>query len=61
MLKKKANWLTWAGWCGNHDMRIEESKCSKCGFIHPTVYKTLDNLSKVCPNCGSEMSVKLEG
>lgn len=60
MSKSKADWLVWGGWVGNHDMRIEGAKCSNCSFVHPTVFKSLDNLYKICPNCGSKMSVKVD-
>jgi len=51
----RANWLFWPGWSGNHDRRIEDAKCSKCGYVHHTVYGSLDKLSKHCPDCGSKM------
>jgi len=57
MFKKKAVWLFWEGWVGNHDKRIDDAECSNCSFKHPTVYKSLNNLSKVCPSCGSKMLV----
>ena len=63
----KAKWLFWEGWAGNHDKRIEDATCSKCGYRHATVRKTfgsgetnrdvLNKLSPFCPACGAEMSV----
>lgn len=53
----KANWLIWGEWKGNHDQRIEYATCSKCGYVHPTVFKSVDNLAKYCPSCKREMSV----
>jgi predicted Zn-ribbon and HTH transcriptional regulator len=55
--KAKANWLVWAGWAGNHDQRIEDAECSECGCVHYTVFKSLNNLSRYCPSCKSEMAV----
>ena len=56
----RAAWLVWGGWKGNHDRRIEGAKCLKCGYIHPTVYNSLENLSKYCPSCGDQMLTKEE-
>jgi|GEM_PF-6498983 len=53
--KNTAQWKTWGGWSGNHDQRIEQSECTNCGYKHPTVYRSLDNLSKHCSHCGYEM------
>ena len=61
MSKEKANWEVWAGWKGNHDQRIENAHCSKCGYNHPTVYNSLRNLNKYCPNCGCTMMVVQQG
>jgi len=55
---KTADWLVWAGWRGNHDCRIEGTKCSNCGFEHPTVYGSTDKLYAACPNCNSVMNIK---
>jgi hypothetical protein len=65
---KRGHWLYWEGWCGNHDMRIEDAVCSECGYEHPTVrweygdpkgnaaYDTiLHKLSGECPKCGALM------
>ncbi len=57
----KANWIIWGGWKGNHDRRIDDAKCSNCGFIHPTVYNSIDNLNRYCPLCNSEMTAVEEG
>jgi len=59
-VKPKADWLVWSGWSGNHDKRIDDAECSKCGFIHPIVFESLENLYAICPTCGSRMSVKEE-
>ena len=56
--KEKATWLYWIGWQGNHDQRIEDAICSRCGYEHETVYQSLDNLSEYCPRCGRIMSTK---
>jgi len=58
---ERANWIVWAGWKGNHNQRIDNAKCSKCGLIHPTVKGSLSKLSPICPNCGSTMGVILKG
>ena len=55
--KQTAHWLVWSGWSGNCDKRIEDAKCSTCGYEHPTVYGSLDKLSKCCPGCGRTMKV----
>jgi len=51
------SWLYRSGWSGNHDKPIENAKCLKCGYIHPTVYDSLENLSKYCPGCGRKVKV----
>lgn len=53
--RKVAKWLYWEGWCGNHDQRIDDAKCSVCGYKHPTVYKDPNNLSDYCGGCGAKM------
>ena len=55
--QRKAKWLYWPGWEGNHDRRIEGAKCSYCGWEHPTVYGSTDKLGKICYSCHSRMSV----
>jgi predicted Zn-ribbon and HTH transcriptional regulator len=55
--EKTAHWIVWGGWRGNHDQRIEDAKCSNCGFEHPTVYGSLKLLNSHCPRCNSKMSV----
>lgn len=53
-----ADWEIWAGWRGNHDHRIDDAKCSNCGYEYPkTVYKPSD-LPEVCPGCYHRMKVK---
>jgi len=52
------DWKVWGGWKGNHDQRIEDAECSNCGFIHHTVYRSLEKLSKSCPRCKSDMSIE---
>lgn len=53
-------WEYWGGWAGNHDKRIDDAKCSNCGFKHPTVRgsNAPDLLYKVCPECGRRMGRK---
>lgn len=50
-----AFWEVWGGWSGNHDRRIENAKCSSCGYTHHTVYGSLSNLAVHCPYCGARM------
>lgn len=66
---KRGRWIYWEGWCGNHDMRIEDAVCSECGYKHPVVrwergdsiskkdaYEiVLNKLSDECPLCGALM------
>ena len=56
-VEKKAVWIYWDGWKGNHDRRIEDAVCSQCGYKHPTVYGSLDKLAQICPWCKSQMRV----
>jgi len=51
----RAYWKVWEGWMGNHDRRIEDATCSKCGYRHKTVYGSLSKLSTECPACKSKM------
>lgn len=54
-----AEWKYWDGWCGNHDRRIEDATCSKCGYKHPTIrYGSPDLLQDYCPCCKSKMKKK---
>ena len=58
-------WEFWDGWIGNHDKRIEDATCSKCGYKHHTVRRefqsnetaqdVLNKLSDICPGCGIKM------
>lgn len=57
-VEAEAYWKVWGGWSGNHDQRIEDATCSKCGYKHPTVHRSLKNLSPTCMNCKSSMSIK---
>lgn len=62
---KRGRWVYWSGWCGNHDMRIEDAVCSECGYKHPTVRWelgdprsdefVLNKLKDGCPKCGAIM------
>ncbi len=62
---KRGRWVYWSGWCGNHDMRIEDAVCSECGYKHPTVRWekgdprsdefVLNKLKDECPKCGALM------
>ena len=54
-VEKKAVWIYWDGWKGNHDRRIEDATCSQCGYKHPTVYGSLEKLAQICPWCKSQM------
>lgn len=58
--KPQAYWEYWGGWAGNHDKRIDDAKCSNCGFKHPTVRggNAPDQLYKLCPHCGRYMGHK---
>lgn len=58
--KPQAYWEYWGGWAGNHDKRIDDAKCSNCGFKHPTVRggNASDQLYKLCPHCGRHMGHK---
>lgn len=52
----EAEWKYWEGWCGNHDKRIEDATCSKCGYKHPTIrFGSPDLLQDYCPSCKSRM------
>lgn len=53
-------WEYWGGLAGNHDKRIDDAKCSNCGFKHPTVRggNAPDQLYKFCPRCGRRMGRK---
>lgn len=63
--KRHGRWIYWDGWCGNHDMRIEDAVCSECGYKHPTVRWeqgdprsdefVLNKLKDECPKCGAIM------
>ena len=52
----EAEWQYWSGWSGNHDKRIEDATCSKCGYMHPTIrFGSPDLLQDYCPSCKSRM------
>lgn len=52
----EAEWKYWEGWCSNHDKRIEDATCSKCGYKHPTIrFGSPDLLQDYCPSCKSKM------
>ena len=54
--KYEAKWEYWAGWSGNHDKRIDDATCSKCGYKHGTIrHKNPSYLPDVCPRCHSKM------
>lgn len=53
-----AKWIYWDGWSGNHDQRIEDATCSKCGWVHPTVKGSPEKLSDYCAGCGRKMKKK---
>lgn len=50
-----AEWIYWDGWNGNHDRRIDDATCSKCGWRHPVVQGSPEKLSDFCAGCGSKM------
>ena len=51
-----AEWQYWEGWMSNHDKRIDEATCSKCGYVHPTIrFGSPDLLQDYCPSCKSKM------
>jgi ribosomal protein L37E len=51
---KQGHWVYWDGWKGNHDYRIDDATCSKCGYLHPIVrmngLETPKLLSTKCPS-----------
>ena len=51
----EAAWQYWDGWCGNHDKRIDDATCSKCGYKHPIVRGTPELLADYCAGCGAKM------
>lgn len=51
----KAKWEYWTGWASNHDKRIEDATCSRCGYLHPTVRGSYVFLADECPRCHSKM------
>ena len=51
----EAEWKYWGGWSGNHDKRIEDATCSKCGYEHSTVRGNPNMLQDYCPCCKSKM------
>ena len=57
MVISRAHWTYWYGWRGNHDRRIDDATCSRCGFRHPTIRPTKDDpytphqLWNCCPHC----------
>ena len=52
----EAEWKYWEGWCSNHDKRIDDATCSKCGYKHPTIrFGSPDLLQDYCPSCKSKM------
>ena len=55
----EAEWQYWSGWSGNHDKRIEDATCSKCGYKHSTIrFGSPDLLQDYCPSCKSKMKKK---
>jgi hypothetical protein len=51
----EAEWKYWDGWSGNHDKRIEDATCSKCGYKHSAVKGSPNLLQDYCPCCKSKM------
>ena len=55
----EAEWKYWSGWSGNHDKRIDDAICSKCGYKHSTIrFGNPDMLQDYCPSCKSKMKKK---
>jgi len=52
---EESYWEYWGGWSGNHDRRIDDAKCNKCGYVTATVKGTPSNLPDYCPSCGLKM------
>lgn len=50
-----AKWRIWGGWGGNNDRRIEDAKCTSCGYEHGTVYGSTARLGGFCGKCGARM------
>lgn len=51
----EAEWEYWDGWSGNHDKRIEDATCSRCGYKHFIVKGSPNLLQDYCPCCKSRM------
>ena len=51
----EAEWKYWDGWMSNHDKRIDDATCSKCGYMHGVVKGSPELLADYCPGCGSKM------
>lgn len=56
-VKSVGFWKIWPGWEGNHDHRIENAKCSQCGYEHSTIFYSEQQLPSICQACGSNMSL----
>lgn len=62
---RRGKWIYWDGWLGNHDQRIDDAKCSECGYQHPVVRRemgehygsTINKLARECPCCKAQMDV----
>lgn len=50
-----SRWMYWGGWASNHDQRIDDAKCLKCGYKHETVYGSTKKLAQRCPRCNRIM------
>lgn len=54
----ETTWVFSSYWRGNHDKRIEDATCEKCGCKHPPIVgsdscqQLIDSFYKYCPNCG---------
>lgn len=44
-------WSIWSGWRNTRDKRIQNATCIVCGYVHPTVFKSPQNLPTKCPRC----------
>jgi hypothetical protein len=63
IFKKRGEWNYWPGWCGNHDLRLEDATCPFCGYKHPTIRhdpKAPKKLPKQCPMCKAFLDIHEE-
>ena len=61
--EKRGEWDYWAGWCSNHDLRLEDATCPFCGYIHPVIRydrQAPKKLPNQCPNCNAFLDIHAE-